>query len=765
MTLAIALFVGGLGIIGAVVGMRWLDAHTWAKNLVAYQLRLPANLTADDVSRWLEIVAGITQPPKWSLLPYPPIGLEVEADRSGIRHYVVVPKGMQGKLLSLMRSGLPGVRLDDAPNYVSNRPRATVAAELTMTSTSRPLLDGRAETVSGALLGSLQPLSGSEVVRYQVILTAAGTPPPVHSASSSAADASWATYLVEGEIPEDAETVRAARRKQESPLLYVSVRLGVTAIDRKRALPLFSRSWGNLHALNASGVRLVRRWLPSSIVRDRLDSWALPVTRWPLVLNSRELPGLLALPLGGVSLPGLALSAARQLAPGPGIPTAGSVLAHSNYPGMARPLAVRTADRLRHVYLLGPTGVGKSTLIANMALQDIVSGHGLALIDPKSDLVDDVLARLPQERLQDVVLLDPAHVERPVGFNLLSSLHTESERELVVDHITNIMASLWKDSWGPRSHDLLRNALLTLTHTTAADGSAFTMAEIPELLTNPNFRRFVTSQATMPAIVRPFWATFDQKGANGQADVSAPLMNKLRSFLTRTPLRLMLGQSEGIDVADVFTKRRILLVQLSRGTLGTETAQLLGALLVASLWQATLRRAAVPAERRRPAFLYLDEFQDVLKLPLDVADMLAQARGLGVGVVIANQHLGQLPESIKAAVLGTVQTQVVFQLKYNDARQMANHFVPLTSDDLMGLPAYEVALRLSVAGATQRPVTGLTLPLPETEHTSEERAADSRQRYGVPRADVEAALQARITPRSATGEAGQYGRRKQGGTG
>ncbi|MFI6401497.1 type IV secretory system conjugative DNA transfer family protein [Streptomyces sp. NPDC050548] len=759
MTLAVVILVGGLALIAAVLGIRWLDARHWAKHLTAYQLRLPADLSADDVTRWLEIIAGITQPPKWSLLSYPPIALEVVADRKGIRHYVVVPESLHSKLMGLMRAGLPGARLDAAPEYLSSRTPATVAAEAKVTSVSRSLLDGRAEMASSALLASLQPLKRDELVRYQVVMTAVGTPAPVHSAAPRGTEGSWSTYLVEGELPEDAEAIRAARRKQDVPLLNVTVRLGVTANSRKRAHKLFGRTWGTLHSLNAPGVRLVRRWLPSGVVRTRLQSWALPLTRWPLVLNSRELPGLLGFRLGGISLPGLALGASRQLAPSPSVPTRGTVLAQTNYAGMSRSLALTLKDRLRHVYLLGPTGVGKSTLIANMALQDIAAGHGLALIDPKSDLVGDILARFPEERADDLIVLDPASNDKPVGFNLLGSLHSEAQKELVVDHVVHIMSALWHDSWGPRTSDVLRNSLLTLTHTSAPDGSAFTLAEVPELLTNPTFRRMVTGQRTVPESVRSFWYAYEQMSDNERLNVIGPSLNKLRSFLTRTPLRLMLGQSVGINVADVFRKRRILLVQLTKGTLGTETAQLLGALLVASLWQATLTRAGIPADHRRPAFLYLDEFQDVLKLPLDVADMLAQARGLGVGVVLANQHLGQLPEAVKTAVLGTARSQVVFQLDYDDARTLANRFTPLTAEDLMNAAPYEIAARLSVGGQTLAPVTGATLPLPDMR-TGADISTLSRERYGTPRAVVEAAFKTRTGSRD---EGRQLGRRTRRG--
>lgn len=332
-----------------------------------------------------------------------------------------------------------------------------------------------------------------------------------------------------------------------------------------------------------------------------------------------------------------------------------------------------------------------------------------------------------------------------------------------MDNVVHIMQSLWHDSWGPRTSDVLRSSLLTLTHTTAADGSAFTLAEVPELLMNTTFRRYVTGQKGVPDSVRPFWYEYESKSDGDRANIVGPSLNKLRQFTTRTSLRLMLGQSQGIDVADVFRKRRILLVPLSKGTVGTDTAQLLGALLVASLWNATLSRAAIPAEHRRPAFIYLDEFQDVLRLPLDIADMLAQARGLGVGVVLAHQYLGQLNENIRRAVLGTVRSSVVFQVDYYDAKALEQRFAPLTADDLKGLAAYEVAMRLSVAGRTLQPVTGSTLPLPPSEGDSGAVARLSEQRYGMPRAAIEAALRARLTSSAAPGR--QLGRRQRGGSG
>jgi hypothetical protein len=749
------LALGGTAILALIVTFRWSEAGSWRASLVAYRLGLPRDLAADDVAAWLGHVVSSTHASRFGLLTPPPVALEVTATADGIRHVLLVPRAMSGAVLAGLRAAMPAVRYDRMDGYWAGRPAVSLAAEARLTTVLRPLAHDRAERSNAALLASLSPLGPGEVVVLQWLFVGAVQRTP--TSSRETATELLATLLGDTGVTKDAEAVQAARRKQAEPMLSAVLRLGVAAPTRARTINVFGWVWGCLRGLNAPGVAVVRRRLPQSLVARRIARLAVPVMVWPLILNTRELTGLIGLPLGGVSLPGLSRGGARHLPPPASMATSGSVVAMSTYPGMTgRRLALKTSDRLRHSWIIGPTGVGKSTLLATQIVQDLQAGRGVVVIDPKGgDLIRDVLDRVPAERQGDVVVLDPSFTARPIGLNVLDLAHGEHAGELAVDHLVHLMASLWRSSWGPRTSDVLRNALLTLTATRAADGSRFTLVELPELLLDPAFRRFVTSQRAVPETVRHFWAAYEAMSDGERAQVIGPSLNKLRSLTTRTALRLMLGQSQGVRLDEVFTQRRIILVALPAGIIGTETAALVGSLVMAGLWQATLARVAVPAERRHPVMVYLDEFQSVVRLPVDLADMLAQARGLGIGLVLANQYAAQLPEEIRTAVLGTARTQICFQLEYDDAKLLANRFAPLTQADLSGLAAYEIAMRPCVDGATLAPVTGRTLPLPEVTTDGAALAAAARERFGTARAEVEAALRARIAGPSRQRRAGR----------
>lgn len=749
----IVLTVWCLVLVSGITVRTW-QTWRWRRSLVALSLRPPYGLSIDDIARWLGSVHGHTRASRWRLAPGPPIVLEISASRHGIRHVLLAPQTMHAGLLAGLQASFPGIRAEQLPDYLTVRARLSIAVEVHLTTSRRPLAVERATATTTAFLACLQPLYGKEEIRVQWILSGAPTPPVARTPARQTEH--LLPWWVQNQAPADADDIRALRTKHKDLLLYASARIGVRASTRTRVYALTGRIWGPLRILNAPGVRLARRWwIPSLLAASRMRRIALPFGRWPLLLNTREAAGLVGLPVGDGYVPGLMVGACRQLPPTPAMPSQGVVIAASNYPGMSRPLALLPDDRLRHMWVIGPTGVGKSTLLGNMICQDITAGAPMMVIDPRNDLITDVLARIPEHRRDDVLILDPTDTTCPVGFNILRVGHGEHARELAVDHILHILSDLYKSSWGPRTADVLRASLLTLTSTTAADGSAFTLCELPELLTNTAFRRSVTRHPHLAGGVREFWAWYENLSDGERAQVIGPVLNKLRTFTLKTPLRLILGQSAGLNLRDVFTQNRIVLVPLSKGIVGGETSQLLGALLLASFWQTTLGRVHVAGQARRPAWLYIDEFQDVLRLPLDLADMLAQARALGVGLILAHQHLGQLPDTVKTAVKSTARTHVAFQLDYDDAKNLARSFAPLTPEEITALARYEIAMRPCVNNQVLRPVTGTTMPPPELVTDPATLAEASRARYGTPRVDIEAALAARVQTGRKTVEIGR----------
>ncbi|MBZ5735126.1 hypothetical protein K8Z61_11520 [Nocardioides sp. TRM66260-LWL] len=741
MTLPLVLLGAGLAMAGAVVFARHLEAASWRQCLKAFRITLPVGASVDDLTAFFTAASAITHRPNWSLLPLPPLVIETVSTSRGVAHVLLLAPQNESALLASLQATLPGVRIQELQDY--RRPRMRECLELAITSRSRPLAVDRTQVATDAFLSSLQPMPAGYGLVSQLVITSAGTPSPVKQAPSSA-HTQRLTWLIEGEAPIDAEAVSQLRRKYEAPLLLASLRMGVTGPSPATAHRLISRSWSSFQTLNAPGVRLVRRYAPSRVSAARLQGLRLPLVRWPLLLNAKEVAGIAGLPVGGLVIPGVSRGAARQLPAPASLPRRGLVLAHSNYPGQeGRPLALSTVDRLRHAYYVGPTGSGKSWLLANAVLQDIEQQRGTFVIDVKGDLVRDILARVRPADEERIVVIDPSNRRQVVGLNVLQHLGSESSRELVVDNVVHIFRELWHGFWGPRTDWVMRSGLSTLTLARAPGDEQYTLVELSPLLTNAAFRRDLLSRATLPADLALFWQRYDAMSDGERAQVIGPTLNKLDAFTSRTAIRLMLGQSDGIDITDIFTERRTILLALDKGQLGAETTSLLGALSVAALWQATLTRAAVPADQRRPAFAVIDEAQDIVRLPLAIADMLAQARGYGLGITLANQYVAQLSDAVRTAILGTVRTQLAFAVDYDDARILERRFSPLTKDDLQGLQAFEVAIRPSVGGQTLMPVTGTTLPLPAAITDPRRLATEAAARYGMARSDIEAAMSAR----------------------
>jgi hypothetical protein len=742
--------VGGVLLLVALLGVRAHSAERWRADLVGYELRFPRGLEPAKVVAFFNGLAGMAGSRLRRAVEPRAVVLELSATVDGIGHHVLVSPGQAGFVLAALRAALPGVVATPAEAYEPMWP--TAAAGMALSNLQRPLAVDRSVEVSTAILAAVQPLGASERVVVQWVLSPAGPVAPVMAASSTGGNRPLLARLLAGTNGQglSGDDLRLARTKQSSALFAATGRIGVVAADRRRARRLLAQVLGAHHTANGPGVHLLRRGLPGSLVGPALTARRLPVAHYPCILNAAELGALAAFPVGAVSLPGLRLAGCRQLAPAADIPSGGRVLGRATFPGSERTLALSVTDSLRHVHVIGPTGVGKSTLLASLITQDMAAGRGVVVLDPKGDLVADVLDRVPRGRTGDVIVLDPTDDERPVGLNLLAGAAGDSE--LVVDQVVGIFHQLYHAFWGPRTADILRSALLTLVGV-----PGMTLCEVPLLLTDPAFRRRLVGRVDDPIALGPFWGWYEGLSDAERAAAIGPVMNKLRAFLLRRRLRNVLGQaSPRLDFDRVLAKRRILLVPLARGRLGEEAAALVGSLVVARLWQAVQRRAGLPAEQRHPTFAVLDEAQDFLHLPTDVADVLAQARGLGLGLTLAHQHLGQLPTALRAAILANCRSRVMFQCSADDARALAKELAPhLEAADLQGLDAYRVVMTLSAGARVAPPVTARTeLPPPATGMADAARE-QSRRHYGRDRAEVEAALRARHGGRTGGGAVGR----------
>lgn len=710
-------------------------------NLVAYQLRFPRNLEGDAVARLLSGISGLLLPwwRRWLAAPF--VSLEVHADSRGIHHYMVVPEAWSQAARNLLEASVPSVRFTpvDVPTI-----QVRTAAEYRLSTQERPLvIDSMG--MSAKLLANLQPLENRERIIVQWLVTPHG-PVAAPGAETAREGVIWSRAP-------SPDAVSALRAKEAHPLLLGSGRIGVTAGTGWRELRLLRQVEAAWHESRAPGVHFQRRTIPSSWVAQSIVQRRVPLTVWPAVLNAEELTAFIGWPVELVGMPGLALGGCRQLPASPAVPTVGTVIADSTYPGDERPLAMELDGRLRHVHVTGPTGTGKSTLLVQMALSDLKAGRGVVLLDPKGDLVQAVLERVPDHRRRDVIVLDPADTSRPVGLNPLRSV-TGASGEVVVENLVGLFKSLYRHSWGPRLDDILRAALLTL-----AESEGSTLCEVALILTDPNFRRRLVGPLDDPVGLESFWGWYEALSDAERQTVVGPVLNKVRAFTMRPTVRSIIGQSAPtLDLRSVLSEGKVLLCSLASGLLGEEAASLLGALIVAELWHATTARAGMPPARRRPVMAYLDEFQHFVHLPTPMPSMLAEARGLGLGMTLAHQHLHQLGEDTRHAVLANARSRVVFQLPAVDARIMAKEVGSILSDeDLQGLGAYEVVCQLFAAGTTQAPATGKTRALgPSTTDASAIRSM-SRERYGVERDQIEQA----IRERQSGGMSGGVGRRSR----
>ena len=384
------------------------------------------------------------------------------------------------------------------------------------------------------------------------------------------------------------------------------------------------------------------------------------------------------------------------------------------------------------MYMLGKTGVGKSTLIENMVISDIKKGHGVALIDPHGDLAENILHFVPESRIQDVIYFNPADIEYPISFNPLEDVHPDYHH-LVSSSLISVLKKVWPEFWGPRLEHILRNSIMALL-----ENSTSTLLDLPKLLTDQEYRLAVVAGITNQQ-VREFWLfEFEKYSVRFRSEAISPILNKIGQFLTSIPLRNIVGQKENtFDLRKVMDEGKILIVNLAKGKIGEDNSSLLGAMMIAKIQLAAMGRANISEENRKPFYLYVDEFHNFLTLSF--ADILSESRKYGLCLVLANQFIAQLDEKIMNAVFGNVGTLLSFRVGAEDAKYLSREFYPVfEQNDLVNLSNHHIYLKLMIDGVTSKPFSATTLPSPEKETSHKEEVINlSRERYGRKRVDVE----------------------------
>lgn len=423
------------------------------------------------------------------------------------------------------------------------------------------------------------------------------------------------------------------------------------------------------------------------------------------LLSVPELAAIAHLPTDE-AIPGLQRAGARAVPPPPNTPTEGALIKPVGVSdtGHARPVGLQVSDARHHLHVLGATGSGKSTLLAQMILADADHGRGAVVIDPKGDLITDVLQRLPEHAADKVVLFDADSRGPTPCLNPL-----EGTKDAAVDNLVAVFSRVFASAWGPRTEDILRSACLTLRATSDAP----TLAELPGLLTDPATRQRHHDAVRRDPVLNGFWDWYEQLSDAERARVVAPLLNKLRALLLRPfVVKALAAGPSTVDMSTVLDGG-LCLVRVPKGSLGEDTTRLLGSLVVARVWQATTVRASIPQRQRHDAALYVDEAHNFLNLPYSMTDMLAEARGYRLSMTLAHQHLGQLGKDLKEGISTNARSKIFFSASPEDAHELARHTAPRVSDhDLAHLGVYHAAVRLVVNGEETQPFTVTTEALP-----------------------------------------------------
>lgn len=691
---------------------------------------------------------------KFSIQPV--ISFEIVARQEDIRFYVFVPKKLKDMMEKQIHGSYPDAEVTEVDEYNIFNEKGKVAYKSFQLGKNnyypiKTFKDLATDPMTN-ITSSLAKMGPNEAAVIQILIS------PAESDWQKAGSSFISDTKKQESDPEKAKfsvpakTLEAVENKISKPGFETSIRIVAVSDDEPSAkshvanigsaLSQFTSDLNSfkgrtIYSKGAFMEDFLYRYQPMFNLFDNHTS----------ILNSEELATIFHFPNKQVTTPHIHWLNAKT-APAPAqIPTSGLYLGLSTYQGIKRPVYLNNEDRMRHVYVIGKTGTGKSELLKDLILQDIREGKGICFMDPHGDAVDDILRLIPPERAEDVIYFNPSDTERPIGMNLLEAT-TEDEKHFAATSIINLMYKLF-DPYktgivGPRFEHGVRNAMLTAM---AEPGNTF--VEVMRIMTDARFVQELLPKVNDP-IVRRYWTDqIAQTSDFHKSEVLDYTVSKFGRFVTNKLIRNIIGQSQStFDVRRIMDEGKILLINLAKGTLGEENSNFLGLLLVPRILMAAMGRANVPKEQRRDFYFYVDEFQN-FATP-DFAVILSEARKYRLGLCVANQFIGQVEEEVKNAVFGNVGTIISFRVGVTDANYLAHEFTPtFGEDDLLNVERFHAYCKTIVNNEPVPPFSmDTTKDLTKIKAMENERVAEiikemSRLRYGRDSKLVEAEISRR----------------------
>ncbi|MSU75587.1 MAG: DUF87 domain-containing protein [Candidatus Magasanikbacteria bacterium] len=404
----------------------------------------------------------------------------------------------------------------------------------------------------------------------------------------------------------------------------------------------------------------------------------------------------------------------------------------TNYRNQNRKFGIKLDDRRRHMYVVGKTGMGKTTILENMVLNDIYAGHGVGVVDPHGDFAEKIINYVPPNRINDVVYFNPSDIDYPIGFNILETIRPE-QKHLVASGLMGVFKKIWPDVWSARMEYILNNTILALL-----DFPGTTLLGINRMLADAEYRKRVVNNTQDP-VIKAYWQTeFANYSDKFRSEAVSPIQNKIGQFLSASVIRNIVAQVKSrINIREIMDERKIFIMNLSKGRIGEDNSRLLGGMLITKIQLSAMERVDIPEEQRKDFFLYVDEFQNFATESF--ANILSEARKYRLDLIMAHQYMLQLDEKVLASVIGNVGSMVTFRVGSTDAEILAKEFAPtFIEEDLVNLPKFQTYLKLMIDGVASRPFSATTLPPIGSPTASADKVIRvSRERYATNREKIE----------------------------